>query len=386
MRVFVVALGVLLAFGFVGTGGSQRAPQAPARGFPTAAECGSLSARPAFATWQHVVVIAFENMNYSTVTGGNRDAYMKHLIGDCGEIAPAAGADSTTGYHAIQFPSLPNYLAATSGSIPAFVAGNGVRGKDCLPSIAKGCYSSQPSLFSRLGPSAWLDYAGGMYATGDTSTPNPASTCELRNTSGLKLSNMLYPVRHNPAVYYADPSVSGTPLGSGSGCSTATPDDLALPAPSATPPPLHAFTWISPDICDDGHSTTYSLNDTTKNVACPQSTNKIANIDSFLRRFLPSLINSPAYTSGDEAIFLWFDSPSGKHAVGSTPIPLVVLSAHTAPGTVLDTGYYTHYDLLRTLQDMLESTPSYLGNAATGTDFRAAFNLCNATPDATGHC
>ena len=179
--------------------------------------------------------------------------------------------------------------------------------------------------------------------------PGPATTCELRNSSGLPLSNTLYAVRHNPAVYYTDQTVSGNPLKSGSGCSTTTPDDLALPAfPSTTPPPLHAFTWISPDVCDDGHSATYSLNATSENIACPGGSNRIANIDAFLQQFLPPLLESPTYTGGDEAIVLWFDSPSGSNPINSTPIPLVVLSAYTLPGTVQNTGYYTHYDLLRT--------------------------------------
>jgi phosphatidylinositol-3-phosphatase len=381
-------LGVFLALGFVGVGGGRPVrAESSAGAFPTSAECGGLSGRPAFQTWHDVVVIAFENMNQAALVQSQSDPYLRHLISDCGEIAPTPGESSSTGYHAIQFPSLPNYLAATSGTIPAAAAGNGVKGKDCSPGLSNGCFDDQPSLFSQLGPGGWLDYTGGMYAPGDTVKPGPATTCELRNSSGLPLSNTLYTVRHNPAVYYTDQNVSGDPLKSGSGCSTTTPDDLALPAfPSTTPPPLHAFTWISPDICDDGHSATYSLNATSENIACPGGSNRIANIDAFLQQFLPPLLESPTYTQGDEAIVLWFDSPSGSNPINSTPIPLVVLSAYTLPGTVRDTGYYTHYDLLRTLQDMLEPAPTYLGQAATATDLRAAFNLCNTTPDTSGQC
>ena len=388
MRITIIVVALLALIGGAAPASARMATVARAQTFPTSSECGHVSARPTFATWTNVVVIAFENNNYSTLSTSASDPYFRHLSADCGQIAPAAGQNSTTGYHGVQFPSLPNYLATTGGEIPSYAAGNGIKGRDCTPSLSTGCFSSLPSIFSQLGPTGWYDYTGGMYATGDTTTPNSAHTCELKNSSKLSLVNTLYAARHNPGLYYDTSTVSGDPLGKGSGCSSTTHNDVALPAFSATgpPPALRTFTWISPNICDDGHSPTYTLSSTKENQPCPNGSNQVANIDHFLQTFLPSLLKSSAYTSGNEAIFLWFDSPSGSNTVAGTPIPLVVLSEHTAPGTVLKTGYYNHYDLLRTIQDMVETSPSYLGHAATGHDFRSAFNLCNTTADASGGC
>ena len=43
--------------------------------------------------------------------------------------ALAAACALATNYHGIQFPSLPNYIALTSGQVPPAIAGDGVKGR-----------------------------------------------------------------------------------------------------------------------------------------------------------------------------------------------------------------------------------------------------------------
>ncbi len=73
---------------------------------PTAAQpCGLGGQGP--ATIQHVVLIIMENRAYSEVIGSPDAPYINRLASVCG---------LATGYQAVAHPSLPNYLALTSGS------------------------------------------------------------------------------------------------------------------------------------------------------------------------------------------------------------------------------------------------------------------------------
>ena len=93
----------------------------------------------------------------------------------------AAGCGIASGYRAIAHPSLPNYIAMTSGDTQGI-------SDDCSPS--SGCSSAAPSIFSQVG-SNWKAYAEAM--------PSPC----YRDSSGD------YSVRHNPATYYSQLSTCG---------------------------------------------------------------------------------------------------------------------------------------------------------------------------------
>lgn len=79
---------------------------APASAAPTAipvtAPCGASGT----AQYSHVVVIMLENVGYSVV-GSSSAPYLNRLISACG---------LATNYLAVSHPSLPNYIALTSGS------------------------------------------------------------------------------------------------------------------------------------------------------------------------------------------------------------------------------------------------------------------------------
>src|SRR5437667_2635720 len=65
--------------------------------------CGHKTRAP---SWNHIVVIAFENHSYRQILGKSAPpSYFKTLAAECG---------SAVDYTAVHFPrSLPNYLAAT---------------------------------------------------------------------------------------------------------------------------------------------------------------------------------------------------------------------------------------------------------------------------------
>jgi len=185
--------------------------------------------------YDHVVWIVLENQGYSVI-GSPSAPYLNSLASRCG---------LATNYFAVAHPSLPNYIALTSGSTRGIT-------DDGEPSVHP---LTSASIFSQLGTN-WRALVESM-----------PSRCDLV-TSGT------YAARHNPAVYYR--SISAT-------CQR---NDV----PFALPLSLGArFTFIVPNICDDMHS-------------CP-----VATGDAWLRRVVPLILASSQYQSRSLALFITFD-------------------------------------------------------------------------------
>ena len=79
-------------------------------------------------TYQHVILIMEENHSYKQVIGPAK--YQTALAGRCG---------LASNHYAITYPSLPNYVALTSGAVPSNIAG-----RDCTPS--GGCVTESLDL------------------------------------------------------------------------------------------------------------------------------------------------------------------------------------------------------------------------------------------------
>lgn len=202
---------------------------------PVALSTSSPCGVPGPASYDHVVWILLENVGYSIVKSPDAP-YFNQLASACG---------LATNYHAISHPSLPNYIALTSGST------QGITDDDDPIDHPL----SVPSIFSELGNN-WRTLAESM-----------PSACD-RVTSGD------YAARHNPAVYYTNITA------------TCRRNDV----PFSLPLNLSArFTFIVPNICDDMHS-------------CPVSVG-----DDWLKRMVPAIIKSSQYQSRSLALFITFD-------------------------------------------------------------------------------
>jgi phosphatidylinositol-3-phosphatase len=283
-----------------------------AHGGPGAAGTAVAAASPCGSvskapTYTHIVVIAFENHSYQSVLGSSAPAsYFKTVAAQCG---------SATAFRAASFPhSLPNYLAATGGT-------TGSISGDCLPKGA--CRLQTSSIFQQLGSTHW--------AVWNESMP---THCDKANASP-------YAVRHNPAVYYTTLAAAD--------CQA---DDVGMPA---NPTISRSFTWITPNL----------NHDLTKGTT--------ATAGAWLQNLLTGphgiLVSAP-YTSGNTAVFVWFDSAATTDSA-TTPIPLVVISPSTSAGTVSTS--LTDYSLLRTWEDLL-GLPC-LGSACSAKGAETAFNL-----------
>jgi hypothetical protein len=96
--------------------------------------CGGAAAPP---TYRHVVWIWMENHSYGDIIGNRSQApYINSLALECG---------LAVNYHSISHPSLPNYLAATSGLSRGHLPI--LSWLDCHASLI--CHTSAASIFGQ---------------------------------------------------------------------------------------------------------------------------------------------------------------------------------------------------------------------------------------------
>jgi hypothetical protein len=187
-----------------------------------------------------VVWILIENHSYNEIIGSSAAPYINQLASECG---------LATNYFAISHPSLPNYVALTSGS-PQGITDDNPPSSHPL---------NVPSSFSQLDPRNWRSLEKSMPTNCDQSDAGE------------------YAVRHNPAAYYtnlSDCSTLDVPLG-------ATPDLSAK------------FTFVTPNLIDDMHDGTIQQGDT------------------WLSGFVPKVLSSAEYQAGRTILYITWDEDDG---------------------------------------------------------------------------
>jgi phosphatidylinositol-3-phosphatase len=272
-------------------------------------------------TTPHIMVVMLENAGYPATLGScAADPYLCSL---------ANSYASATNWYGVRHPSLPNYLAATTGST------QGCTSDGCL-----GPYS--PSLGGQLSGAgipwvAWLE-----------SMP---SACATTNANA-------YERAHNPFSYESDincpsqdvpyPGVSG-----------------AVNALSASNAP--AFVWLGPDETHNMH---------------PPAT--VTAGDAWLKTNIAPILASPWYTNGNATVIITMDEFTGDKTNGGGHIPLVVISnAASGQGAFVPAG--NHYGTLRTIEEAYGL--GFLGAASdpANGDLRTLVGVAkSATTDGTG--
>jgi hypothetical protein len=274
--------------------------------------CGTAAAPP--ATVDHVVWIWMENKPYEAIAASSSAPFENALANECG-IA--------TNYHGVAHPSLPNYIAATSGDI------QGIGDDEPPASHPLGVASIYGQL--KAAGKTWRDYA--------ESSPG---NCSLT-------PNGLYAVKHDPAPYYtgirSDCADWDVPMGTIAGGSFL--NDL-------TAGTLPSFSFVTPDLCNDTHDCS------------------VATGDAWLSSWFDKILSSPAYVAGKTVIFIVWDEDDGSPA---NHVPLIVVAPSVRPGTQ-PAALFDHYALLKSTEQLLGVT-SFLGHAGDpGTSsMLAAFNL-----------
>ena len=249
-----------------------------------------------------------ENKNLNTLLAASGESPFMH------DLAAACASASAYVDHGVH-PSLPNYIAATSGDTQGIA-------DDAAPSKHPLDVDNIFRQVRASGRSA-KSYQEGM-----------PGNCVLDSAGA-------YAVKHNPAAYYVGADdrqacqLDDVPFDRFAA-------DLAGQGAS-----FPAFALITPDICNDMHD-------------CPVSTG-----DDWLRIKLEPVLSSPLYRAGRTAIFVVFDESQG-----SGSMPFIAIAPSVAPGTVAS-AELDHMSLLRFAEDAL-GIREHLGGAADAADLRAA--------------
>ena len=229
-------------------------------------------------------VIPIENHGFDQTIGNRSLPYLNQLARS-GVIA----TNYTTRHH----PSLPNYLLMTSGQTW------GVRddGYHLIDSRGADVFAQMTAHGVR-----WRAYAESM--------GTPCRTSD----------NNLYASRHNPAVYYAS-------VVHGGACAQQVIDLSHMPGELAAD--AVRFGFIVPNLRNDWHDGT------------------AAQLDAWLRTWIPTIMASPAYRRGGAIIIVADENDEGIR------VPCIVISNRLhAPGTQ-DATPYDQRSLCATIQDVL---------------------------------
>ena len=243
-----------------------------------------------------VIVIVMENAEYSEVLGNPAAPYINALARRYG---------LATQSFAIGHPSLPNYLALTSGST------HGVS-SDCTE-----CQVGASNIVDQLEAAgiSWKAYLEG----------EPRACFQGAAAGG-------YAKKHNPFIYYSDIERSPRRCGRLVGFSQLAADLRRGQLPT--------YTWISPNLCDDGHD-------------CG-----VAGSDRFLARTGPALLRE----LGPQGMLVltWDEGSSERGCCGGVARGGKVATILAGPDVRhggLDGSPLDHYGVLGTIEEALGVPP-----------------------------
>lgn len=269
--------------------GSAAVPGAVGSPLPTASLSAPSSRAPTAGAggFDHVVMIVEENKPATDILGKAAAPYINKL---------AAVSAVANNYQALAHPSLPNYLALTSGTAAGIT-------DDCSP--GDHCTAAVPSIVDRIEQSgrSWKMYAESM--------PAP---CTAGNSGK-------YAVRHNPFMYY--PGVTGDR----NHCAAHVVPFSQFSADLASAATLPNYVFISPNLCNDMHD-------------CPVETG-----DAWLAQQVPRILASPAFaTQKSLLVITWDEGSDDNNSVGA------IFAGPAARKGYQSGAPYSHYSLLHTIE------------------------------------
>ncbi|HET6817937.1 MAG TPA: alkaline phosphatase family protein [Mycobacteriales bacterium] len=336
----------------------------------------------------HVFVIVLENRNFQDAYVDNPNHYLGRDLQRKGTLL--------TRYYGTGHLSNDNYIAMLSGQAP-----NPANQSDCQDYVD---FQPSPAVFGPNGQAIgtgcvypanvltladqldakhlrWRGYMEDMGKDPDREPDRcgaPASSFGTGMQDGTQSATAKdqYAARHNPFVYFH--SVIDD--------NSCTRNVLPLPhladdlkQLSTTP----AFSFITPDLCSDGHDT-----------PCADGRpGGLKSVDAFLRAWVPRIMSSPAFAkdgllviTSDESESKTSESCCGEQPGPNSPDPGIYPSGGGMGGGrvgalvigscvragVKDATPYNHYSLLRSLEDVF-------GISSGGADGKGHLGFAGAT-------
>jgi hypothetical protein len=255
---------------------------------------------------RHVFLIMMENRETAAIYG--KQPYETKLANEYSWGGDANNNSKGIGYYALCHPSSPNYLGITSG-------------------LTLQCNSDSLHHYSVNNLGHLLQTAGKSWIAYEEGAQVP---CQEYNSG-------LYVVRHNPFPYYTD--LGGDRAGSVCEKHDVPIANLTNDYPYARTPP--AFTYIAPNVLDDGHSSSARYG------------------DNWLSTFIPKLKAAPWFSS--TAIFIAYDEAyklhggfnvTGYSGLHGGPVYMAVVSPYSKGVGPLHVDS-SHYDTLATIEWLL---------------------------------
>ncbi|HET6870320.1 MAG TPA: alkaline phosphatase family protein [Solirubrobacteraceae bacterium] len=334
---------------------------------------------PSVPRLDHVFVIMMENTSYSDLLNpANPNTTFIQGLAENNGLA--------TNYYGVTHPSLPNYVAAVSGS-------NWGSNSDDVKQADDG-YFNHVSLTDELNAAriSWKGYMESMPSAGyagdfgacTTSTGASDPTC----TAGGDTGSALYVRKHNPFMLFPDVFTDPQQAANVVPLTQLTNDLNSRHSPQ--------FVWISPNICNDMHGGApqcpYADSPTDANQAALYKDG-----DTFLKTWVTAIMHSRAWTPHSAIFVTWdeggyddsapfgptdnsgcCDSPvlpatpadpataGGGDLVGGTlygggHVPMIVITQGRGGG-ITDATPTNHYSLLQTIE--LSWRLPLLGNAS----------------------
>jgi hypothetical protein len=304
----------------------------------------------------------------------------------------AFGATSPAPYLAKTLPEkgelLQNYYAVTKGVLANQIAL--LSGQGPTAETAAGCPAPTDIVPGTVSAEGQIEGAGCVYPTGTATLPGQLA--EKRLSWKAYVEGRVTPCAHeegsrDPVVYFHSLTDAAECAASDASLEQLAPD---LKAAKKTP----ALSYIVPDACHAGAELPCAEGQPAGPLAA----------EEFLRGIVPAIEASPAYKEGGLIAItsaearqtgptpdvssccispVYPNIPAAaappevvtgpvKPGGGGGRVGLLLLSPFVAPGTVNESGYFNHYSLLKSIEELFELEPAGYASEVALTGFDAS--------------
>ena len=252
---------------------------------------------------KHVFIIVLENESRDTTFGANSPALYLNALARKGAYLE--------NYYATGHYSLDNYIAMVSGQAPNPITqsdcptyadfrpkdadGNGKLDQDGQ-ALGQGCVypKNVPTIVNQL-EAKGLTWKGYMEDMGNDLTRDRTAACshpEIDSKDGTQKAAKgdQYATRHDPFMYFH------SVIDDHANCAAHVVNLSALAADLQSVATTPNYAFITPNLCHDGHD----------EPCVDDEPGGLLSADKFLQRYVPQILNSPAYKQ-DGLLIITFD-------------------------------------------------------------------------------